>query len=60
MGWTRLRGARVTLRVAEESDVPELARIRTTPEVRARWRGGDDLALLKDLKMPVKALSATL
>lgn len=44
MGWTRLRGARVTLRAAEKSDVPELARIRATPEVRARWRGGDDLA----------------
>jgi aminoglycoside 6'-N-acetyltransferase len=44
MGWTRLRGARVTLRVAEKADVPELARIRATPEVRARWRGGDDLA----------------
>jgi len=44
MGWTRLRGARVTLRVAEPADVPELARIRATPEVRARWRGGADLA----------------
>ena len=44
MGWTRLRGAQVTLRVAEKTDVPELARIRSTPEVRARWRGGDDLA----------------
>ena len=44
MGWTRLRGAQVTLRVAEKTDVPELARIRATPEVRARWRGGDDLA----------------
>jgi aminoglycoside 6'-N-acetyltransferase len=40
MGWTRLRGARVTLRSAEEADVAELARIRSTPEVRARWRGG--------------------
>jgi aminoglycoside 6'-N-acetyltransferase len=44
MAWTRLRGARVTLRVAEAADVPELARIRATPEVRARWRGGEDLA----------------
>jgi aminoglycoside 6'-N-acetyltransferase len=44
MGWTRLRGAQVTLRPAEKADVPELARIRATPEVRARWRGGDDLA----------------
>jgi aminoglycoside 6'-N-acetyltransferase len=44
VGWTRLRGDRVTLRVAEPADVPELARIRATPEVRARWRGGEDLA----------------
>jgi aminoglycoside 6'-N-acetyltransferase len=46
MGWTRLRGRRVTLRVAEEADVAELARIRDTPEVRARWRGGPDRAAL--------------
>lgn len=44
MGWTRLRGRIVTLRVAQEEDVAELARIRATPEVRARWRGGPDLA----------------
>src|ERR1044071_4170235 len=44
MGWTRLRGRVVTLRVAGEADVAELARIRATPEVRARWRAGDDIA----------------
>lgn len=41
MGWTRLRGAVVTLRIAEMADVPELVRIRSTPEVHARWRGED-------------------
>ena len=41
---TILRGAQVTLRLAAEADVSELARIRATPEVLARWRGGDDLA----------------
>jgi aminoglycoside 6'-N-acetyltransferase len=41
MTWTRLRGDIVTLRVAEESDIPDLVRIRSTPEVRARWRGED-------------------
>jgi aminoglycoside 6'-N-acetyltransferase len=44
MGWTRLRGARVTLRSATDADVAELVRIRSTPEVRARWRGGPDAA----------------
>ena len=39
-----LHGRRVTLRPAVEADVPVLAAIRATPEVRARWRGGDDLA----------------
>ncbi|RBM24084.1 GNAT family N-acetyltransferase [Streptomyces sp. PT12] len=41
---TTLRGALVTLRPATADDVPELARIRATPEVRRWWRGGDDLA----------------
>jgi aminoglycoside 6'-N-acetyltransferase len=31
------------MRPAEDSDVPELVRIRATPEVLQRW-GGDDLA----------------
>jgi aminoglycoside 6'-N-acetyltransferase len=39
-----LTGRLVTLRPAVQDDVPALAAIRATPEVRARWRGGDDLA----------------
>ncbi len=31
------------LRPATSADVPDLARIRSTPEVRRRWRGDDDL-----------------
>ena len=38
-----LVGDIVTLRVATRDDIPELVRIRRTPEVYARWRGGDDL-----------------
>ncbi|KAB8159462.1 GNAT family N-acetyltransferase [Streptomyces sp. 3MP-14] len=41
---TELRGARVVLRTTVDADIPELAAIRATPEVRAWWRGGDDLA----------------
>jgi len=37
-----LRGALVVLRPGTEEDVPALAAIRATPEVRARWRGDDD------------------
>ncbi|MFJ5775374.1 GNAT family N-acetyltransferase [Streptomyces sp. NPDC093094] len=40
---TVLRGALVVLRPSVPEDVPVLAAIRATPEVRARWRGGDDL-----------------
>ncbi|HEX7276705.1 MAG TPA: GNAT family protein [Acidimicrobiales bacterium] len=40
---TALHGARVRLRPATRDDVPELVRIRATPEVYERWRGGDDL-----------------
>ncbi|MEU8760105.1 GNAT family protein [Streptomyces sp. NPDC048659] len=39
-----LRGPRLTLRPAVPADVPALAAIRATPEVRAHWRGEDDLA----------------
>ncbi|MEU2614561.1 GNAT family protein [Micromonospora sp. NPDC007271] len=39
-----LRGRAVTLRPATDEDVPTLAAIRATPEVRHWWRGGDDLA----------------
>ncbi len=41
---TTLRGASVALRPATDDDIPELVRIRTTPEVFARWRGGSDMA----------------
>ncbi|MFB7473089.1 GNAT family N-acetyltransferase [Kitasatospora sp. NPDC056184] len=40
---TILHGAHVTLRPAATEDVPALVAIRRTPEVFARWRGGDDL-----------------
>lgn len=39
----RLTGERTTLRTATPHDIAALARIRATPEVRARWRGGTDL-----------------
>jgi len=39
-----MRGALVSLRPARPDDIPELARIRATPEVVRWWRGGDDLA----------------
>nr|WP_206745588.1 GNAT family protein [Jatrophihabitans sp. GAS493] len=38
-----LRGERVCLRPVTAADVPALAAIRRTPEVRARWRGGEDM-----------------
>lgn len=38
-----LPGQAITLRTATEADVGDLAAIRSTPEVRRRWRG-DDLA----------------
>ncbi|MEV4489711.1 GNAT family protein [Micromonospora coxensis] len=37
-----LRGRSVTLRPVTDADVPALAAIRATPEVRRWWRGGDD------------------
>ncbi|MGC0327698.1 aminoglycoside 6'-N-acetyltransferase [Streptomyces sp. SAI-170] len=51
---TVLHGTHVVLRPATEDDVPALAAIRATPEVRARWRGGDDLAaeVAEDLADP--------
>lgn len=39
-----LHGTSVTLRPAGVADVPALAAIRATPEVRRWWRGGEDLA----------------
>jgi len=38
-----LQGAQVRLRPATEADVPELARIRSAPEVLRWWRGGEDI-----------------
>ena len=41
---TTLMGPLVTLRPATTEDVPELTRIRATPDVAHWWRGGDDMA----------------
>ena len=41
---TTLRGANVSLRRATAGDIPALAAIRATPEVRRWWRGEDDMA----------------
>jgi aminoglycoside 6'-N-acetyltransferase len=51
---TDLQGRLVRLRPAGEADVDELVRIRRTPEVFARWRGGDDMAaaVREDLEEP--------
>jgi aminoglycoside 6'-N-acetyltransferase len=38
-----LVGSSVTLRPVTEDDVPVLAAIRCTPQVRERWRGGADM-----------------
>ncbi|WP_017537674.1 GNAT family N-acetyltransferase [Nocardiopsis halophila] len=40
---TVLRGTYVTLRPATDDDVPALAAIRRTPEVRAWWRAAEDM-----------------
>ena len=49
-----LRGAIEQLRPVADTDIPELARIRETPEVHEHWRGGDDMvaAVKKDLAEP--------
>ena len=39
-----LQGMHVRLRTAGSADIPELVRIRSTPEVMRWWRGGDDMA----------------
>jgi aminoglycoside 6'-N-acetyltransferase len=48
---TVLRGAHVMLRPATAADIPELAKIRATPEVMGWWRGGEDMkaAVVEDL-----------
>ncbi|MEV8506416.1 GNAT family protein [Actinoplanes sp. NPDC051475] len=43
-----LRGAVVTLRLAAEGDVEALVAVRGTPEVMARWRGGDLAAEVRE------------
>ena len=49
-----LIGSTVTLRPATPADVGALVAIRSTPEVRARWLGADDLEaeMLDDLAAP--------
>src|SRR4051812_32138404 len=51
-GMTILRGEFVRLRPATLDDVPELARIRATPEVHRHWRGGENMvaAVLEDFR----------
>ncbi|WP_280722720.1 GNAT family protein [Kitasatospora sp. MAA4] len=51
---TTLRGAHVLLRPATPHDIPALAAVRATPEVRERWRGGTDMAaaVAEDLAEP--------
>src|SRR5262249_1532781 len=55
-----LTGAEVTLRPVTADDVPQLARIRATSEVRQWWRGGDDLVaeITADLTGPEVVLFA--
>lgn len=49
-----LHGRHVVLRRATAADVDALAAIRATPQVRARWRGGDDMRaeVARDLADP--------
>ncbi len=51
---TTLDGAVVHLRPPKPADIPTLARIRSSPEVYARWRGGPDMtaAVEEDLREP--------
>jgi aminoglycoside 6'-N-acetyltransferase len=51
---SELQGALVRLRPVTDADIPELARIRRTPEVHEHWRGGDDMVaeIQKDLAEP--------
>jgi aminoglycoside 6'-N-acetyltransferase len=51
---TTLQGAAVRLRPVARADIPDLARIRRTPEVHQHWRGGDDMvaAVEQDLAEP--------
>lgn len=49
---TILQGESVRLRPATLDDVPDLAKIRASPEVHRHWRGGDDMvaAVLEDFR----------
>lgn len=49
-----LQGTRVRLRPAIRGDIPDLVRIRESPQVYERWRGGEDLvaAVEEDLDEP--------
>ncbi|GAA1546169.1 GNAT family protein [Streptomyces albidochromogenes] len=49
-----LYGTEVVLRPPAPDDIPRLAAIRSTPEVRGIWRGGDDLVktVTEDLADP--------
>jgi len=49
-----LQGDLVRLRRASAADIPRLVEIRRTPEVYARWRGGDDIvaAVKEDFAEP--------
>lgn len=51
---TTLQGALVRLRPASRADIPDLVKIRQTPEVYERWRGGDDMvaAIEENLNEP--------
>jgi aminoglycoside 6'-N-acetyltransferase len=51
---TTLEGSQVRLRPASRADIAALVAIRRSPEVYARWRGGDDLeaAIDEDLREP--------
>jgi aminoglycoside 6'-N-acetyltransferase len=40
---TSLQGASVRLRPATRADIPDLVKIRQTPQVYEHWRGGDDM-----------------
>ena len=40
---TALQGSLVRLRPATRTDIPELVKIRRTPQVYEHWRGGDDM-----------------
>ncbi|MEU4098381.1 GNAT family protein [Streptomyces sp. NPDC026673] len=59
---TVLHGTLVVLQPTTTEDIPALAAIRGTPEVHARWNGGDDLKadVATDLDDPGTACSTVL